>query len=406
MLLPGVSHLALLSAGFDLGTSGARISVVESASAAAAAAAPAKEVYYGQVKWRSGAHNDPREWIAAVESLLEDTPGELRGRISRLCISGTSASVVLAKRGEAQLSRSPALMYNDNVLSSPSLQYRAAAERAWLKLNEVAPESHTTLTGTSALMKLLTWSEMEPIRDDEVLCHQADFVSKYFLGGADPPTDWNNALKTGYDIGPCCWPEWLSQGLPQVRQALPDVVAPGALLAPVSSEIIRKFGLSNDCCIYGGTTDSIAAFIAAGCSEPGEAVTSLGSTLAIKMLSTVRVDDASRGVYSHRWYGDELWLIGGASNSGCTILREEGFSTEELRWLSEDINPQVPSPLGEIYNPLPGGGASGERFPRNDPEMRAILEPKPASRREYLHGILEVSSSPLVATSDVFSPPH
>jgi hypothetical protein len=45
---------------------------------------------------------------------------------------------------------------------------------------------------------------------------------------------------------------------------------------------------------------------------PGDAVTSLGSTLAIKMLSAVPVDDSSRGVYSHR-LGD-LWLAGGASN--------------------------------------------------------------------------------------------
>ncbi len=49
----------------------------------------------------------------------------------------------------------------------------------------------------------------------------------------------------------------------------------------------------------GGTTDSIAAFIAADVSGAGAAVTSLGSTLAIKMLSDGRVDDARYGVY--RW---------------------------------------------------------------------------------------------------------
>jgi sugar (pentulose or hexulose) kinase len=58
-------------------------------------------------------------------------------------------------------------------------------------------------------------------------------------------------------------------------------------------------------------TDSIAAFIAAGLSEPGDAVTSLGSTMAIKMISTVRVDNADYGIYSHR-LGD-VWLVGKAS---------------------------------------------------------------------------------------------
>jgi sugar (pentulose or hexulose) kinase len=52
--------------------------------------------------------------------------------------------------------------------------------------------------------------------------------------------------------------------------------------------------------VCAGTTDSIAAFVAAGVSQPGEAVTSLGSTLAVKLLSQQRVDDAAYGVYSHK----------------------------------------------------------------------------------------------------------
>lgn len=55
--------------------------------------------------------------------------------------------------------------------------------------------------------------------------------------------------------------------------------------------------------VCGGTTDSIAAFVAAGVSQVGEAVTSLGSTMAVKLLSEERVDDAAYGVYSHRLGG-------------------------------------------------------------------------------------------------------
>ena len=54
----------------------------------------------------------------------------------------------------------------------------------------------------------------------------------------------------------------------------------------------------------------MAAFVAAGVQQPGEAVTSLGSTLAVKLLSDARVDDAATGVYSHR-LGD-TWLVGAA----------------------------------------------------------------------------------------------
>ena len=46
--------------------------------------------------------------------------------------------------------------------------------------------------------------------------------------------------------------------------------------------------------------DSVAAFIAADTREEGVAVTSLGSTLAVKLLSKKRIDEFKCGVYSQR----------------------------------------------------------------------------------------------------------
>ena len=136
-----------------------------------------------------------------------------------------------------------------------------------------------------------------------------------------------------------------------------------------------------------GTTDSIAAFLASGADTPGQAVTSLGSTLVIKLLSEQPVEDSSRGIYSHR-LGDR-WLVGGASNVGCAILRKEEFSNTELAELSEKIDPLVNSVL--CYYPLT---KIGERFPKNDPKKEPVLDPKPlvnneVCREQYLHGILQ-----------------
>ena len=152
-----------------------------------------------------------------------------------------------------------------------------------------------------------------------------------------------------------------------------------------------------------GTTDSIAAFLASGADTPGTGVTSLGSTLVIKLLSTKYIEDSSRGIYSHR-LGNQ-WLVGGASNVGCQILRQEKYSTNELIELSKNINPLINSPLQ--YYPLT---KIGERFPKNDPNKIPILDPKPlisnngindklndgvdgnvqdVDRTQYLHGILQ-----------------
>ena len=91
-------------------------------------------------------------------------------------------------------------------------------------------------------------------------------------------------------------------------------------------------------------------------------VTSLGSTLAIKLLSTRRIEDSRYGVYSHRL--DDKWLVGGASNTGGAVLRQM-FTDDQLEKLSEKINSSEASPLD--YYPLL---SVGERFPVADPDMQ------------------------------------
>ncbi|KAL5985787.1 hypothetical protein ACLOJK_027774 [Asimina triloba] len=183
----------------------------------------------------------------------------------------------------------------------------------------------------------------------------------------------------GYDPESESYPPWLLSQ--PYSQLLPTVQAPGTCIGFIKEDIRVKFGFRNDCIVCTGTTDSIAAFLAARATQPGKAVTSLGSTLAIKMLSTRRIEDARFGVYSHRL--DDSWLVGGASNTGGAVLKQI-FTDEQLEQLSKKINPLEPSP--QDYYPLP---AVGERFPLADPNMEPRLHPRPEDDAEYLHGILE-----------------
>jgi sugar (pentulose or hexulose) kinase len=114
---------------------------------------------------------------------------------------------------------------------------------------------------------------------------------------------------------------------------------------------------------------------------PGDAVTSLGSTLVLKVLSPRPVEAARYGVYSHR-FGD-AWLVGGASNSGGKVLKGF-FDDAALRRLSAEIDPSQDSGLD--YYPL---SEAGERFPVYDPSLQPRLTPRPASDARFLHGLLE-----------------
>ncbi|MBC8211923.1 MAG: carbohydrate kinase, partial [Gammaproteobacteria bacterium] len=210
------------------------------------------------------------------------------------------------------------------------------------------------------------------------ILHQADYLSNS-LCQRWGYSDYHNALKLGYDPLQMAWPAWVETLLPTL--ALPQVLAPGEIIGPVDKGIAAQYGLSTDCQICAGSTDSNAAFIATSATRPGEAVTSLGSTLVIKSLNQHPIEDLESGVYSHK-LGD-LWLVGGGSNAGARILREY-FSDQQIADYSARMDLQHPT--GLQYYPL---SVAGERFPYNDPDKLPQLSPRPASDVVFLQGLLE-----------------
>ena len=359
--------------GIDFGTSGARSIVID---AQGSVLSSSKASYTSTLP-----DHLATTWQSALFQLLQDIPSDVKQRAKTLAIDGTSSTTLLIDAATGgPLPATPPKMYND-------AQHPEIVE--FVK-TQIAPADHTAAAPTSTLCKVVSWwKEGKFLNDGSVLVlHQSDWLSS-LLTGYRGVTDWNNALKLGFDPGTEEYPDWLADcGLGFIH-ALPQVVcAPGTPLAPVTPEIASKTGLSSDCIVCAGTTDSIAAFLAAQVTEPGQAVSSLGSTLAIKLLSETRVDDAKYGIYSHR-LGD-MWLVGGASNSGGGVLRKF-FTDEQLQQLTRRIleeNPGLrkPTGLGDSYVVLP---AVGERFPVNDPNLRPHMEPRPEDDAVFLQALFE-----------------
>ena len=145
-----------------------------------------------------------------------------------------------------------------------------------------------------------------------------------------------NALKTGYDPETQSWPAWAETAGVHTK-LLPKIKPAGSGMASIALNWAAHFGLSDDVVIHAGTTDSIAAFLACAPLEEGAAVTSLGTTLAIKLLRPTRIDAPEIGLYSHKT-GDH-WLVGGASNTGGGVL-QHFFTVDELRNLSIEDGPR------------------------------------------------------------------
>jgi D-ribulokinase len=338
--------------GIDFGTSGARAVVIDENRIVKAEIEQKFAVVPPQF-WAG-------MWKKTLFNLITQLPYELRTRIKAIAINGTSSTVMLCdERG--------------NVLDTPLLYNDGRGVGVLERLKAIAPANNIVLSATSSLAKLLWISEQPFFNQGRYLLHQADYLA-YLLHGKLGISDYHNALKLGYDVEKLAYPTWLTD-LP-IMPLLPQVLAPGTLIG----EVTAALGLRSDCVVCAGTTDSIAAFLASGASKPGEAVTSLGSTLVLKLLSRTREDNAEFGIYSHR-LGD-LWLTGGASNTGGAVLRHF-FTDAELANFSSQIKANT-SNLD--YYPLL---KMGDRFPINDPLLPPRLEPRPESDVEFLHGLLE-----------------
>jgi sugar (pentulose or hexulose) kinase len=354
--------------GIDVGTSGVRAAVIDPAGATLSSAVcpmPAPVLVEGRPQ------QDPEIWWSAVVRCLAGLSAQLKSakasfaRIAALAVDGTSGTMLLADDRLSPVT--PGLMYNSACFTEEA---KRIANHAPLP---------SAMDASSALARMLHLQSMDPGRRAMFCLHQADWIMAR-IAGVGGNSDENNVLKLGYNLHTGEWPAWFEAC--GVRMALlPRVHAPGTVVATVGKWGSETLGFRPDARVCAGTTDSVAAFLASGADKNGNAVTSLGTTLVIKLLSDRPVEDPARGVYSHRIGGK--WLAGGASNSGGAVLRRY-FALQDIVALSAKIRADRPS--GCDFYPLI---RPGERFPTNDPDLQPRLSPRPEDDARFLHGMLE-----------------
>lgn len=360
--------------GIDIGTSGIRCSAINE---------NAEEIVHQQIAVACNPQSDerneqdPDSWLPLLDQLITATSKKLQRQdaayqIKAICIDGTSSTLIACKKDGTPLS--PALMYNDQ----QSRQQAAVIRR-------FAPAQSAVHGASSSLAKALFLLKKYP--QTELFCHQADWLAST-LTARYGISDENNCLKLGYDSTTQCWPEWLlynDENAVVDKSMLPEVVPPGTNIGKVKAELVKKYQLADDCVVIAGTTDSNAAVLATGASQIGDAVTSLGSTLVVKVFSEHPVFSPDFGIYSHRL--NNHWLAGGASNSGGAVLLKF-FTQAQLHVMTPQLQPDKPTGLD--YYPLVG---RGERFPVNDSDKTGKIEPRPDSDIEFFQALLEGMAS-------------
>ncbi len=335
--------------GLDFGTSGARISIINCK----------KELKYSNsVPYLYGFKN-PNSWINSCENLLDNLPHYVKNKIINLAISGTSGTLTACNLrgdpiGEAIPYDQPC---NDNKILIESL---------------TVGEDHLQ-TPYSSLAKALKL--IDKFGENILLRHQSDFINGWFLKDWTYGEEGNN-VKIGWDLIKESWPKsYLDTSW---KKCLPKIVKSGKILGQIDTGIAERFKLNKKIILVSGTTDSNAAFLAAGLGKE-EGLTVLGTTIVVKKINKTPIK--GKGITTHRV--SEYWICGGASNAGCGVL-SQFFSDLEIKELSRQINTSKKTSLNLL--PL---NSRGERFPVNNPSLEPILSPRPVSDSLYLQALFE-----------------
>ena len=343
--------------GIDFGTSGCRATVID------------KEdhiLYESRIDFthQQIASPDAEQWKIALQHLLQDISSHHDvSSIKRIACDATSGTVLLVDR-------------DGQPVTAPVMYYDKGTPEAHQSLQRYLPPQSRIAEQYPTLIRLLTLTNQ--FDSDFRIVHQADYISGLLTLNWDL-SDYHNCLKLGFRPDTMDWHADLDRLA--TLTPFPEVKIPGTAISTIECDWALRMGYSNQTEICAATTDSNAAFLASNAQKTGEAVTSLGSTLVIKQLVDQEIADPGCGVYSHRM-GD-LWVAGGASNTGGAVLNRY-FDRPRLKQLTKKLD--FSRPTGLEYYPLP---ETGERFPIADANKKPVLEPRPEQDHRFFQAILE-----------------
>lgn len=345
-----------IAIGLDIGTSGARaVALTAAGDIAGFASSPFAN---------SSETRQPQAWWERIAECMKTLAAQTDLRnVQGIAVDGTSGTVLAVDKNGQPVG--DVLMYNDVCPDTQIIKQVAS----------FAPIDSAAHGASSGLAKAIHLSRLPGVSN---VIHQADWVLMQ-LGSAEPVSDENNALKSGYDLVNETWPEWTEQA-GMNRDLLPLVKRAGEPVGKIAG-FAYNLGLPASCNFHAGTTDGCASFLATGASEIGDGVTALGSTIVLKLASDRPINAPEFGIYAHRVL--DFWLVGGASNSGGAVIRSL-LGDDRLDELTALVRPERSTGLG--YYPLL---KPGERFPINDPAFLPRLEPRPKDDAVFFQGILE-----------------
>ena len=303
--------------GIDIGTTNAKVVLIDSAARVIGTASREYPVQYPQPGW---AEQDPETWWSAVRELVRDVAERFgsKSQILALGVSGQMHGLVALDRDHAVIR--PAMLWNDQ-RAHP--QCRAIVERCGGLDGLLRFTNNGMLAGYTA-PKILWLCEHEPkafARIHHVLLPK-DYI-RFRLTG-DLATDVSDASGTGlFDVAKRTWSTELLGLLDLPRAWFPTAHESTAVVGTLRADLAASLGLPAGLPVIAGGGDAALQPLGSGVLDDSQGllVVGTGGNVTVPLAANVRNDGARLQVFCGVQPGTYVAM-------GATLA-----AGESLRWI-------------------------------------------------------------------------
>ncbi|MFC1459305.1 xylulokinase [Microvirga arabica] len=348
--------------GIDVGTSAAKVILVDEWQAVVAEADVPLQVSRPQDLW---SEQDPEAWWKAVQAALDQlrvTTGAAFADVRGIGLSGQMHGAVLLDAANRPLR--PAILWNDG------RSYREAQELGTNNPGLSRAMGVIPMPGfTAPKLAWLARHEPETFRAVRKVILPKDYIRLKLIG--DVVTDMSDAAGTWWlDEARRDWSDAALAATGLTRDHMASLVEGSQASGTLRPEIVQQWGLCSDVVVAGGGGDAATGAVGLGAIEDGSAFISLGTSgqLFVTTRDFSPAPEALVHSFCHALPG--RWFQMAAMLNGASCLAwAANLLKRDIGELLRETEAVYRKPSDVLFLPY----LAGERTPHNDPHARGVF---------------------------------
>ena len=346
--------------GLDLGTGSMKTVLFREDGTAVSQAEASYPLFQPHNGW---SEQDPADWARAAETTIRtvmDTSGVPAEEVRGIGMSGQMMGLVLLDEKGCVLRR--AILWNDG-----------RTQDACARLRERIGDDLFMRVSCTPARPGLTAAKIEWVRENEpeIFAKAAHILLpkdylRYHMTGEFAAEVSDASATQLLDVPKRKWSPEMAQAMEIPERMLGRVCESPEITGTLRPAFAKAAGLSERCAVAGGASDNAAAAVGTGITEPGLAMTTIGTSGTVFAYSKTPAADPNRSVYTFCMPVPGAWhYMGSVNSAGASLKWWRGtFYPDDAEYeaINADAARSVPGANRLIYLPY----LNGEQSPHFD----------------------------------------